>query len=306
MRTHYDFYPNERDSIVKRFGLAFFEKAIGDLDTYAERWELSASRLIPSYSANLVWTCESERYGRCVLKIGNPASKEMAAEYNALREYDGKGMCSVFAADLANSVLLQERVQPGTPLRDEPSLEARLSVFSSIQQGLHIPPANASLYPTYADWVARITAYMSKREDCAALYIYMNKANDICRSLASTYTRVMLLHGDLHHDNMLRRQDGSYAIIDPKGVIGDPIFDIPRFILNEFEEELNEQLYRKINRVIDTLGQSLDIPQTVIRQCLFIETAMGNCWMVEDGATPEACRQLLANVAFADAILQDI
>ena len=305
MRSHYDFNPNERDKIVNRFGLAFFEKVIGDLDTYAERWRLSGFGLIPSYSANLVWTCDSEQYGRCVLKIGNPASRERAAEYNALSEYDGKGMCGVFAADLANSVLLQERVLPGTPLRDEPSLEARLSVFSSLYRGLHIQPANAGLYPTYADWVARITAYMSKREDCAALYAYMNKANDICRSLSSTYSRGMLLHGDLHHDNMLRRQDGSYVIIDPKGVVGDPIFDVPRFILNEFEDALNEQLYGKINRVIHSFEQLLAIPHTVIRQCLFIETAMGNCWQVEDGATPEACRQLLDNVAFAASLLQE-
>jgi streptomycin 6-kinase len=155
----------------------------------------------------------------------------------------------------------------------------------------------------YADWVARISAYMSKREDCAALYAYMNKANDFCRSLTSTYSRAMLLHGDFHHDNILRRDDGSYAIIDPKGVIGDPIFDVPRFILNEFEDELSEQLYRKINLVIQTFEHLLDIPHTVIRQCLFIETAMGNCWQVEDGATPEACRQLLDNVAFADSLL---
>jgi streptomycin 6-kinase len=27
-----------------------------------------------------------------------------------------------------------------------------------------------------------------------------------------------------------------YTIIDPKGVIGDPVFDISRFILNEFHD----------------------------------------------------------------------
>lgn len=63
----------------------------------------------------------------------------------------------------------------------------------------------------------------------------------------------MLLHGDFHHDNILLSNNGDYVIIDPKGVIGDPVFDIPRFILNEFGDEITTELYKKINGIIGFL-----------------------------------------------------
>lgn len=140
---------------------------------------------------------------------------------------------------------------------------------------------------------------MSKREDYKELYLYMKKAKDICLSLDSKYFKKMLLHGDLHHDNILLSNNGEYKIIDPKGVIGDPIFDVPRFILNEQDDDISfEQNCLKIIKIIDYFENSLNIPNEVIKQCFFIEMTMANCWEVEDGAAPN-----LDCVAMAEYIM---
>lgn len=303
MDKRYCFNPNEIDNIRNRFGKAFYEKVLRDMETYADKWALTDFRLIPSYSANLVLRCQAESFGSAVLKISNLSFGEINTELNTLYEYSGRRFCKVFGADIENGVLLEEGVQPGTPLRDESSLEKRLSVFCSLYKGLHIPPANAEIYPTYAGWVGRITDYMSTRQDCKELYAYMKQANNICSSVSALYSQKLLLHGDFHHDNMLLGHDGEYIIIDPKGVIGDPVFDVPRFILNEFGDEITAELYKKINDIIDILEQKLAIPNDILKQCLFVETAMGACWSVEDGATPEEYPGLLRNVAFAETIL---
>jgi hypothetical protein len=237
-----------------------------------------------------------------VLKI-NPSIGEIHTEFDTLRQYNGRRFCSVFEADMENGVLLEECVQPGNPLREERSLDRRLSVFSSLYKGLHIAPANEEIYPTYTEWVGRITEYMSKRHDCKELFLYMKKAKDICLSVAALYPQRMLLHGDFHHDNILLGKDGEYKIIDPKGVIGDPVFDVPRFILNEFGDEITTELYKKINDIIGVLEKTLHIPNDILRKCLFVETAMGICWCIEDGSTPEEYPGLLKTVAFAEAIL---
>jgi streptomycin 6-kinase len=299
----YHFNEDEIVKITNRFGDEFYERVLQSIEVYADRWGLSTFQLIPSYSANLVFRCVSAKYGNAVLKLGNPSSREIAAEYHALREYDGRRFCTVFEADLEHGVMLEECVQPGTPLRDEDSLDKRLSVFSALYQGLHVPPMNADLYPTYTGWVERITAYMSKREDCKELYLYMRKAQDICASVTALYPQRMLLHGDFHHDNILLGREGEYRIIDPKGVVGDPVFDVPRFILNEFDEELTEDTYKKISNIISVLEKSLEIPEDIIRRCLFVETAMGNCWSAEDGSTPEEYAGLLRNVSFAESLV---
>ena len=303
MSKPFDFRQDETEKIIHRFGKSFYEQVQEDLDTYAVRWDLSSYQLIPSYSANLVFTCSSRQYGEAVLKIAPPASKEFQYEYQALREFHGRRFCQVFEADPENGVILMEQVRPGVPLRDEPSLDRRLSVFCSLYRGLHVAPEHPERYPTYLGWVRRITEYMGTRADCKELYGYMKKAEEICLSLSAVYTRKMLLHGDLHHDNLLLGRNGGYVVIDPKGVVGDPIFDVPRFILNEFGDDITEALYRHINHVIHVLGKELDIPEKVLRQCLFVETAMGVCWSVEDGAPPEEYPKLLKYAAFAESIL---
>jgi len=260
-------------------------------------------QLIPSYSENLVFRCYSANFGNVVLKIGKPSSREIYTEFNTLCQYDGRRFCRVFEADIESGVILEECVKPGNPLRDESSLDTRLSVFCSLFNDMHITPIQEEIYPTYTEWVGRITEYMSKRQDCKELYLHMKKAKDICLSVSSLYSQKMLLHGDFHHDNILLSNNGEYIVIDPKGVIGDPVFDVPRFILNEFDDEITTELYKKISDIIGIFEIKLNIPHDVLKQCLYVETTMGVCWSVEDGATPEEYSTLIRNVAFAEAIL---
>jgi len=305
MNKSYSFKQNEIDNIINHFGNNYYEKVLRDIELYAEKWSLSSFQFLPSYSANIVFTCFSEGFGSVVLKIGKPNSREISTEFNTLHEYDGRRFCRVFDADIENGVILEEFIKPGIPLRDESSLDKRLSVFSSLYKDLHKTPTKAEIYPTYTEWVNKITAYMSRRQDCNELYLYMKNAEDICHSLSKTNAQKMLLHGDFHHDNILLGPEGEYKIIDPKGVVGDPIFDVPRFILNEFGDDITPDLFEKINYIIHILEESLDIPSKVIRECLFVETAMGICWCIEGGSTPGEYQGLVKTVAFAEAILNN-
>lgn len=274
--------------IRDHFGDSFYEKIVKDIRVYAERWELEILEFVEYYSANCIFICDSKRFGDAVLKISNPGS--CFTEVSFLKEYNGKGFCTLFDADIENGVILEEYIKPGTRLRDEKLLEKRLAVFSDLFNGLHIEPQRTEIYPTYFEWVSRITKYMSKRDDYKELYIYMKKAEDICASLCSEYSKKMLLHGDFHHDNILLGKNNRYKIIDPKGVIGDPIFDIPRFILNEFydDEKISYEYYSShMKKVTEFLSKSLSVPADVIKKCVFIETAMANCWMVEDEQAPD-------------------
>lgn len=303
MNKHYSFKPKETENIINRFGQEFYAKVLRDIEEYADKWRLTSFQFIPSYSANLIFRCCSETFGNAVLKLGNPAFREIFTEYSTLCEYNGGRFCKAFDADIDNGVILEEDVRPGIPLRKESSLDKRLAVFCSIYKGLHIMPANAEIYPAYLEWVGRITEYMSTRHDCKELYGYMKKAKEICLSVSSIYSQQMLLHGDLHHDNLLLGRDGQYFIIDPKGVIGDPVFDVPRFILNEFGDEITPELFKKINDIIGILEQNLNLPNEIIRQCLYVETAMGACWSAEDSSIPEKYPKLIKDVAFAESLL---
>lgn len=288
---------NEARKIKDHYGAAFYDKVLRDIETYSKKWNLEILQMVDYYSVNCIFECRSEHFGDAILKICNPG-KEVFTEFNTLLEYDGKRFCRVYISDVENGIILEERIHPGIQLRNEQSLEKRLSVFSSLYKGLHIEPKNPAIYPTYMEWVSRITDYMSRQKDFKELYFYMKKAESICYSLNDLYSKKMLLHGDFHHDNILLNDKNEYSIIDPKGVIGDPIFDVPRFILNEFEDTITDDLCRKIVNIINYFEKSLGIPNEIIKQCLFVEMAMANCWNVESGTAPN-----LDEVIFTESLL---
>lgn len=295
----YNFKEFESQKIIEHFGEAFFDKVRNDIQFYSNKWGIDKLELVDYFSVNCIFKCSSKKFGDSILKISRPC-REVFTEYNTLREYNGKRFCYVFDSDIENGVILEECIKPGIRLRDEQSLEKRLNVFSNLFNGLHIEPENPSIYPTYIEWVSRITRYMSGRDDYKELYLYMKKAENICLQISQSYNRKMLLHGDFHHDNILLNNDGEYKIIDPKGVVGDPIFDVPRYILNESEEGISsEKYYEKICTIINSLETSLSIPKKIIKQCYFIEMSMANCWDVEDNAKPD-----LQSVIMAENIMK--
>lgn len=126
----------------------------------------------------------------------------------------------------------------------------------------------------------------------------MRKAEEICGTLCQKYSGEMLLHGDLHHDNILLGENNSYCIIDPKGVVGDAVFDIPRFILNEFNDTLDHDFSNKYIHITHTLSEQLHIPESDIRKLTYVEMCMANCWFVESHQEPK-----IENVLFTENMM---
>ncbi|MDF2588555.1 MAG: aminoglycoside resistance protein, partial [Anaerocolumna sp.] len=206
---------------------SYYETIKSELNFYINKWKLSNLELIDDGRESCVLKCFSDDYGDVILKK-RKTIKVIEDEYNTLIHYDGKRFCKAYDADKNSGVLLEEQIKPGAELMKVASLDQRLTIFCSLHKGLHIAPSTIEKYPTYLDWVSNASSYMETRKDHYELALHMKKAEEICRELYRLYPTKMLLHGDLHHYNILLNQHNGYIIIDPKGVIGDPIFDIPR------------------------------------------------------------------------------
>lgn len=290
----------EKDKIASHFGLAFYNKLLADLERYEGLWGLSDYEQVDYYSVNCIFTCISNQYGPCVLKIGKN-TEETEKEYRVLHEYNGRQFCRVYEADTANGALLIEHITPGIQLRAEPDLDKRLILFHEVSRGLHIEPADETIYPTYMGWVSRITEYMRNRKEYEALSAKMAKAEQICSRLWMNYPKRMLLHGDLHHDNILLGSNARYFAIDPKGVIGDSVFDIPRFILNEFDDEHDADFTKKYIHITNTLSEKFNITEYDIRCLAYVEMCMAHCWSVESAEEPD-----LDSVLFTEKMMDEL
>ena len=292
----------QTEKIIEAWGQNTYAKILREIEIYSKKWKLSDLCFHDSYSMNAIFFCNSEIYGECVLKIsGDFQDKEFVWEYNILREYNGRRYAELYASDIdieaGKKVMLIERINPGTQLHDESSFDKRLAVFSELFNGLHIIPENAAIYKRYADGVNDNAQLISSRDDCKDLHRHILKARDIFSSVTAVYNREMLLHGDLQYHNILRRDNGSYAIIDPQGRIGDPVLDVSRYILIEYYNSSADERAEKINYIIAYLEKSLNIPNEIIRQCFYIEAVSFECWWASVGD------YTIDNVIFAEGVL---
>lgn len=156
-------------------------------------------------------------------------------------------------------------------------LDQRIRMFLQVFREIHMPADSGA---TYLNWLEGICAYCAQHqvaEDMAS------RAHLFCAEMFEKYPDRVLLHGDLHHDNLLLRTDGSYAMIDPKGVVGPAIMDLPRFILNEPDADHACSDRQHIEEVIRLLGEQSGYPVADIGKLFYMETVLTNIWCLEDG-----------------------
>src|SRR3989338_2873128 len=170
-----------------------------------------------------------------ILKFGLD-SEGLAREAFALKCFVGCGSVKVFAED--KGMLLLERAVPGTslksyfPSQEHESIEIACGVMKKLHQA-NIPAAHN--FPHIKDWLQ----FLDK--DWPVPDEYLSKARQLRDNLLEPSAKEVLLHGDLHHDNILQNGDASrrssqsedgWLVIDPKGVIGAPINEVWAFVMN--------------------------------------------------------------------------
>lgn len=245
----------------------------------AEIWGLSHCEEIYRHPSKAVFSAVSERFGAVILKI-DENRKQLRSEYQMLARLSGRHSCKVYDYDETAGFLLEERIVPGTVLRREPSLEKRVRIFSRIFREIHMPAQEGE---TYLDWLDGIYDYCAQNQVPEELLNLAALARGVCVEMFRKYPDRAILHGDLHHDNLLEGADGNYAMIDPKGVVGPAIFDLPRFLLNELDTEHACPDRQHIDEAIRLLGGHTGYPEADIRKLFFMETVLANVWCAEGG-----------------------
>lgn len=100
--------------------------------------------------------------------------------------------------------------------------------------------------------------------------------------LTSDRTQDVLLHGDLHHDNILS-SGVTWKAIDPHGYLGDPAFEVGPMIYNPKDCFPH---HRTISQIIDRrfniLTEELSFDPKRMKAWAFCMTVLSMAWTVED------------------------
>ncbi|MCL2404821.1 MAG: aminoglycoside phosphotransferase family protein [Defluviitaleaceae bacterium] len=257
----------------------FILKAEARLEKYAKLWQLSQLCFMPTETVNLLFECESALYGACVLKLCIPGP-EVATEINCLRAYDGHGYVKLWDYTLEDDLLLLERVTPGQQMWAVNDYKERAWLMAHRIKDLHFIHCEQGKYPTYHIWLTDIHKKLTAMGNMDDMLIYLNKALHIYDELKQKYKRSCLLHGDMHQENMLLNSHGSYTIIDPKGVVDDPVMETARFLMNEVSCDIEKM--RAIQEMVSIMSPIIGIPEADIFKSMYIDAALGQSWTFDE------------------------
>ena len=299
--SYISFTEDQYTKMLNCFGEGFTRLLPIKINNYVTKWELQDLSLIEYYSVNCLFTCISKKYGDCVLKIFGCEYKCYIDEINVLKAvYKNSHYVKVYECDESNGALLLERIKPGFVLSDEPSLNMRLSVFINAWENTHTVPDNPTFFKTYLKAAEQVSTASWKCLELSKLRQAALKMSTACKGLYEKYPKSLLLHGDLHGDNLLKNPTGGYTMIDPHGRIGPPICDLGRYIANEYGNSGIDAKSEVVEHVLKTLSISLNFPLIDVARAFFVDITLMTCWDAEDGPAE------IEGVLFAENLLSQL
>lgn len=281
-------------TIVNTFGEAGSEWLVRlpVLLTESERrWNITLLPAFANLSYNYVAPVTCENGTSAVLKAGVPCP-ERRCEIAALRAYDGRGCARLLAADDEHGVVLLERLNPGTPLTllaDDANDANATSIAADVMRRLWRPVPPDHKFPAVADWargMERLRTHFSGETGPfpAAL---VEEAETLWKELLARPAPPVLLHGDLHHDNILQSGPTERRAIDPKGLVGEPAYEVGALIRNLWpaHHTLNNPA-QTLARRVHQLAEELNLSRERVRGWTVAQAVLSAWWSLEDN-TPD-------------------
>jgi streptomycin 6-kinase len=221
----------------------------------------------------------------CVLKLSFP-HRESEHEAAALEAWAGDGAARLLAHDPQRTALLLERCEPGTYL-SAAGPNTALDVLIGLLPRLWKPagPGFRPLAEEAAHWASTLPAGW---EQAGRPYErrLLDAALDALETLGPTQGEQVLLHQDLHGDNVLAAQREPWLAIDPKPLAGERELGVAPIVRSRELGHSRRQVVRRLDRLTAELGLDRDrVRGWTIAQTL--------AWSDGTGAHVETARWLL-------------
>ena len=231
-------------------GKAWLEELPVILERCCARWNLTLGPTTDEIKGNYIAYVQTSDDQDLVLKVGVP-HRDFTTEMEALAIYAGRGINRLVDLDRELNAMLLERLKPGTMLAvAEMDRSEHFEIAARIIRQLHeTPPPSTHGLPHFNDWVESALRDAQDCDDTRRSHPYLEhfpRVQSMMERLMRPDEPQILLHGDLHHWNILLDAERGWMAIDPKGVIGASCLDVGRFIGNAmgFGESVTES--RKI------------------------------------------------------------
>lgn len=224
---------------------------------------------------------------------------ELYTEMKTLQLYEGKNICKLYDFDKKLGALLLERITPGLNLTTINNNSERYEIAADLMYSLSISDNGFKNIPHYSDWVHKAFSNAKKENIVGSKMLSLiDSAEKHYIDLEKSHSSKALIHGDLHHFNILQEKNSKWKIIDPKGVIAIPYLECSRFIENQLSMVKRDEMFSSLDDMITVFSNKFSVSKQIITKGLFVDAVLSTIWNFEDNAKPEKIKLAIKKCEF--------
>lgn len=215
-----------------------------------------------------------------MLKVAKEAEEQRGNRLMAW--WDGGGSAPVLAHDdraLRMARTLSERSLTRMALAGDDDGATRIlgQVATHLQSRRDWPPFELV---DLAEWFAPLTSATGGQGGG-----WLDLAAATARDLLQDQRELVVLHGDIHHGNVLDFGEMGWLAIDPKGLIGERTFDFANILRNP-EPDLAAAPGRLAHQA-SVIANEEKLDRLRLLQWVLAFAGLSAVWLIEDGDKPD-------------------
>ncbi len=270
-------------SVFGERGEAWLEDFPALLHDTCLRWDVLLDK---PFGLSYSYAAPGMRAGReeVVLKLCVP-NRELTSEANALRFFDGQGAVRLLEADLNLGALLLERIRPGELLLNLGDDDQATRIAAGMMRRLHRPLPGDHPFVDTTRWTIGLEKIRPTFQDGTGPFPaeLVDCSLSLRAELLASSGPAVLLHGDLHHWNILSAQREPWLALDPKGGAGEAEYEVGVFLYNPLPEIGGwPDLERVLARRLDIFADELGFDRQRLLAWGLVEAVLSAWWSYED------------------------
>ena len=262
--------------------------------SFPASWNIAAAKQIADTPAGVVYAVTRGDGSPAVAKVLKKKVLEdslRGADFIAWRA----GVGCVELLERSDDILLMEHAGAET-LRDvlfrDGDDDAATEIAADVllryhQPSQQTPPSSLLTLPLYFESLFR-KAEQDRTSGVESIYI---EAAAMAQELIDRQRDVKPLHGDLHHENIMRSGRG-WIIIDPAGLIGDAAIDVANMFSNPLDRFDLTRSEARVASMAAIFSRALQRDERVVLQYAFAYGCLSAAWHEEDSNAEERDNEL--------------
>ncbi|MBP9777894.1 MAG: phosphotransferase [Rickettsiaceae bacterium] len=281
-------------------GRSWLDNIQNIVSNLASIWCLSDIQPVSNMTFNYVFKAIRNNKENVVVKFSCDENLTRD-EIKALDHLAGSGTVKLLDHNEQYHALLLEQAIPGRTLKEfrNDNLDLAMKYYIDVMHNLHNRPCpDLTLFPEIKKWPKAFDRVDESKMPDGLLH----KARSLAQELVATQKHKILLHGDLHLDNIL--QNGNdWLAIDPKGIIGEAEFEIAAFdFIADFELDSNNNLAKLYHDRLEKIASKSGLNLYRIKGWCTVRLALAIAWSLEDNTDPSKWVKLYDAFSHSDNI----